>query len=92
MQFYCLKSIVTAGMANTLFLSSLEEKEFNRETQSSFKQQELVVFILLGPDKARSLAVLDHKREDLWACSGHRCQGGRGKDDPIQDGAGPPPV
>lgn len=33
MQFYCLKSIVTAGMANTLFLSSLEEKEFNRETE-----------------------------------------------------------
>ena len=47
-------------------------------------------FILLGPDMAGNLVVvLDHKREDLWVCSDHQCPSEGGKDDPIQDGAGP---
>ena len=46
-------------------------------------------FILLGPDMAGNPAVvLDHKREDLWACFDHQCPGRGGKDDPVQDGAG----
>ena len=47
-------------------------------------------FILLGPDIAGNLVlVLDHKREDLWVCSDHQSPSGGGKDDPIQDVAGP---
>ena len=47
-------------------------------------------FVLLGPAVAGNPAVvLGHKREDLWACSGHQCPGGGGKDDPVQDGVGP---
>ena len=47
-------------------------------------------FVLLGPGMAGNLAVvLDHEKEDLWACSNHQCPGRGGKDEPSRMGQDP---
>lgn len=45
--------------------------------------------LLIGPDKAGNLMILNHKREDLWVCSGVKVRGKKEKDDSVQDGVGP---
>lgn len=47
-----------------------------------------VFALLLGSDKAGNLVVLNHKREDPWACLG-QCQGEGEKDASARDEVGP---
>lgn len=49
----------------------------------------LASFIMVGPDKAGNLAVLDRKERISGCVLISSVQVGGGKDDLVQDGAGP---